>query len=188
VIRDAQATRERILAAAIDEFAQNGLAGARVDAIAARAPANKRSIYVYFGNKEQLFETAFAAVVACVTEAVPLTENDLPGYAGRLFDYHLAHPELLRIAMWRQLERPGAGPDASEVYAQKLGAMSGASVGGLAPLDVLVLVIGLAQSWLLTTGDLIAAEGGDPASRARLAQHRRAVVLAAERIVSQSPS
>ena len=187
MVRDAQATRERILTAAIAEFSAYGLAGARVDAIAAAAPANKRSIYVYFGSKELLFEAAFAAVVEQVTQAVPLTEDDLPGYAGRLFDFHLARPELLRIAMWRQLERPDAGPDTSDVYAQKLRALGGRPAGQLAPLDLLVLVIGLAQSWLLTTGDLLRAEGSRPASRARLARHRRAIVLAAERIVAPPP-
>ena len=182
--RDAQATRERILNAAIDEFSRNGLAGARVEAIAAAAPANKQSIYAYFGSKEQLFEAAFSAVIERLTEAVPLTEDDLPGYAGRLFDHHLAHPEVLRMAMWRQLERPDAGPDASEIYAHKLNAMSGKPVGGMAPLDALVLVIGLAQSWLLTTGDLLRAEGGNPASRARLGKHRKAIVTAAERLIA----
>ncbi len=184
MVRDARATQERILAAAIDEFSRKGLAGARVDAIAAAAPANKRSIYVYFGSKEQLFEAAFSAVVERLTEAVPLTEDDLPGYAGRLFDHHLAHPEVLRIAMWRQLERPNAGLDASQIYADKLSAMSGVPVAGMAPLDILVLVIGLAQSWLLTTGDLLRAEGGNPTSRARLRRHRKAIVAAAERLLA----
>lgn len=49
--------------------------------------------------------------------------------------------------------------------------MSGVPVGGMAPLNTLVLVIGLTQSWLLTTGDLLRGEGGNPASRARLSQH-----------------
>ena len=53
--RDPVATRQRILAAARTEFARLGLGGARVDAIAARAKANKRMLYHYFGGKRDLF-------------------------------------------------------------------------------------------------------------------------------------
>src|SRR5262249_56032790 len=55
VARDPQRTRERILAAALAEFSAKGLAGSRVDAIARRAPVNKRMLYHYFGNKDDLF-------------------------------------------------------------------------------------------------------------------------------------
>jgi len=54
--RDSTETRRRILEAAYREFARHGLAGARVDRIAAAAQANKRAIYDYFGNKQQLFD------------------------------------------------------------------------------------------------------------------------------------
>src|SRR5208283_1073577 len=53
--RNPERTRERILSAALEEFALNGFAGARVDAIAQRAAINKRMLYHYFGNKERLF-------------------------------------------------------------------------------------------------------------------------------------
>jgi AcrR family transcriptional regulator len=53
--RNPERTRERILSAALKEFAANGFAGARVDAIARRAAINKRMLYHYFGNKEHLF-------------------------------------------------------------------------------------------------------------------------------------
>ena len=51
----AEATRARILDAALAEFAAHGLAGARVDEIAARADSNKRMLYAYFGSKEELW-------------------------------------------------------------------------------------------------------------------------------------
>ena len=53
--RNPDDTKRRILAAAKAEFAKKGLGGARVDDIAARAKANKRMMYHYFGNKEDLF-------------------------------------------------------------------------------------------------------------------------------------
>lgn len=58
--RDADRTRRGILAAAIDEFAANGYAGARIDRIAARAEVNKRMIYHHFGGKRVLFEAVLA--------------------------------------------------------------------------------------------------------------------------------
>ncbi|MBN9552683.1 MAG: TetR/AcrR family transcriptional regulator, partial [Alphaproteobacteria bacterium] len=56
-LRDAEATKLRILEAAKSDFAKNGLGGARVDVIAAKAKANKRMIYHYFGSKDNLFQT-----------------------------------------------------------------------------------------------------------------------------------
>ena len=53
--RNPQRTQERILEAAFIEFAANGFAGARVDSIARRASINKRMLYHYFGDKEELF-------------------------------------------------------------------------------------------------------------------------------------
>jgi AcrR family transcriptional regulator len=55
VLRDPARTRERILEAALAEFAEKGFAGARVDAIADSASINKRMLYHYFGDKEGLF-------------------------------------------------------------------------------------------------------------------------------------
>jgi len=60
VPRDADRTRRNILSAAIDEFASNGYAGARIDRIAARAEVNKRMIYHHFGGKRVVFEAVLA--------------------------------------------------------------------------------------------------------------------------------
>ena len=54
-LRNPERTRGRILSAALEEFATNGFAGARVDVIAHRAAINKRMLYHYFGSKEGLF-------------------------------------------------------------------------------------------------------------------------------------
>src|ERR1700742_1249744 len=124
--RDSTATRTRILDAAIEDFSAHGLAGARIDRIAETATANKRSIYVYFNSKEQLFDAALHHVLTKMIEDVPLTEDDLPGYAGRLFDYHVSRPQGFRMNAWRQLERPQSGPDAGDMYAHKLATLTGA--------------------------------------------------------------
>lgn len=53
--RDPELSRKRLLRAARDEFARNGLKGARVDEIAARSGVNKQLVYYHFGNKEELY-------------------------------------------------------------------------------------------------------------------------------------
>src|ERR1700722_7975419 len=55
-LRNPERSRARILAAALKEFSAKGFAGARVDAIARRASINKRMLYHYFGDKEELFK------------------------------------------------------------------------------------------------------------------------------------
>lgn len=181
--RDAQATRARILDAAIDEFSEHGLAGARIDRIAEAAAANKRSIYVYFDSKEKLFDAALHHVLTKMIEDVPLTEDDLPDYAGRLFDYHLERPQGFRMNTWRQLERPASGPDAGDMYFNKVTALAGTRTRhSIFPTDLVVLINGLAYSWLMSPRDLLRADGSDPDSAARLAQHRAAIVEAARRM------
>src|SRR5208283_2940325 len=62
--RNPERTRERILSAALKEFAANGFAGTRVDAIARRAAINKRMLYHYFGDKEGLFRAVLRRKIA----------------------------------------------------------------------------------------------------------------------------
>ena len=102
--RDPEQTRRDILEAAIAEFADKGLSGARVDEIAARTRTTKRMIYYYFGSKEQLY----AAVLEEMYGGIRAAERGLhleglsPIEAMRrlvevTFDYHAAHPEFVRL-------------------------------------------------------------------------------------------
>jgi AcrR family transcriptional regulator len=105
VAYDSAATKERILTAAAAEFAAYGVAGARVDRIAATAKANKRAIYDYFGDKKALFAAVLEQLMTDLARAVPPgDEKNLAAYAGALFDYHRAHPETLRLLLWEALE------------------------------------------------------------------------------------
>lgn len=115
MVRDAQATKRRLLQAASQEFAERGIAGARVDRIAAAAGSNKAQIYTYFGSKDALFDAVFAEMVIATVEEVPIDPRDFPGYAGKLFDHAIAHPEQFRIVLWDQLERQGQGIRSAEV-------------------------------------------------------------------------
>jgi AcrR family transcriptional regulator len=107
--RNADRTRARILEAATAEFSARGIAGARVDRIADAAECNKALLYSYFGNKEQLFDAVFAALVARLVAEHPIDAEHLDEYAGELVDSYVARPELVRLALWDRLERGGAG-------------------------------------------------------------------------------
>ena len=67
--RDPERTKANILAAATKEFSARGLAGGRIDSIAARAGANKRMIYHYFGNKHGLWLAVLEAAYERVRTA-----------------------------------------------------------------------------------------------------------------------
>lgn len=132
--RDAQATKQRILDAATAEFSQYGLAGARVDRIAAASGSNKGMIYAYFGNKEGLFNAMGAFLIAWHLNEVPLDTADLPGYAARVFNRYQQHPELMRLVNWERLERGGAGlqvPQMAETVQAKIEAIQQAQAAGL---------------------------------------------------------
>jgi AcrR family transcriptional regulator len=107
-MRNAEATRERILEAATAEFSAYGIAGARVDRIAKAAGCNKNLIYIYFESKQTLFMTVFQRQLAQGYEELSFTRDDLPGYAARVFDFMMAHPELMRLMAWSALEQPVA--------------------------------------------------------------------------------
>jgi AcrR family transcriptional regulator len=101
---DRERTRQEILAAAREEFAEHGLSGARVDAIAARTNTVKRMIYYYFGSKEGLYlavlEEAYADIRRFESE-LNLDRHPPVEAICRLieftFDYDEAHPDFIRL-------------------------------------------------------------------------------------------
>lgn len=105
--RDSEATRRRILEAAVVEFAEHGIAGARVDRIASSAESNKQLIYQYFGSKDALFRAVLAQELARATEGVEFPSDDLERYAGAYFDFAMANPRLMRLVAWCGLEMKG---------------------------------------------------------------------------------
>ncbi|MBT2383940.1 TetR family transcriptional regulator [Streptomyces sp. ISL-11] len=100
--RDAERSRKLLLDAALEEFAQHGLAGARVQDIAARAGVNKQLISYYFGGKDGLYrelQREWAEREALfVEEYAPLEE-----VAVRYLERGLADPRPARLAIWRGL-------------------------------------------------------------------------------------
>jgi TetR/AcrR family transcriptional regulator len=97
-------TRQKILDAALAEFARYGLGGARVDRIAQRAGANKRMLYYYFGDKEGLFLAALEnryEHIRSAERALDLEHRDPREALKRLVEftwrYYLEHPEFMTL-------------------------------------------------------------------------------------------
>lgn len=110
--RDPDETQRRIMAAAKVEFAKNGLGGARVDVIAARAKSNKRMMYHYFGNKEKLFQLVLEEAYGAFREAEASLALDAeePMTALRKlvnfnWAYFLANPEFITLVNSENLHR-----------------------------------------------------------------------------------
>jgi len=173
--RDAEGTRRRILAAATEDFARHGIAGARVDRIAARAEVSKAQIYAYFGDKLALFAAVFRRHAAVVVDATPFTATELPGYAVGLYDAALDRPDIIRLMAWARLEDVAPPLDDAAV-AGKLQAIADAQVQGavrvdVSPEDVLALVTSIALTWSVV-GLSPVQPAGSPADHDR----RRAVL------------
>jgi AcrR family transcriptional regulator len=109
---DPERTMADILVVATREFADKGLAGARIDVIAEAMRTSKRMIYYYFGSKEGLYvavlEEAYRRMRVIEAE---LHLDDLPPedalrkLVGHTVDYQLAHPEFIRLVMTENIHR-----------------------------------------------------------------------------------
>jgi AcrR family transcriptional regulator len=156
---DTDKTKQLLLDAAVQEFAEHGLQGARVDRIAKSAGVNKERIYQYFGNKEQLFSRVLDAELGKLAAAVPMTPEaaaELPEHVGRVYDYHQANPHFVRLLHWEALEcgrEPvPAEPERTEHYVKKIGAIAEAQRRGALAEDVrpemlMMAVMALANFW-----------------------------------------
>ena len=164
---DAEATRRRLLDAAAKEFAEYGIAGARVDRIATAAMSNKAQIYHYFTNKDGLFDAVMSELAQDTLREAPIDATNLPEYAGRLFDRFVDDPVKERLAKWYRLE--GEGYAAVEVVVastqDKLAAITKAQSAGLVssrftPVELLVMIVHMSALWSSMTPEMAAhAEG-----------------------------
>ncbi|MGW1199362.1 TetR family transcriptional regulator [Streptomyces sp. NPDC002536] len=191
--RDPEATKARIFAAATAEFAAHGIAGARVDRIAREARANKQLIYAYFGNKAELFSQVLEKRLMELAVANPVDAEDPDGWIDRLFDYHAAHPELVRLVFWEGLEYGTGGiPHEDERrghYARKVAAFAEAQEKGVISdavpaQDLLFLMIALA-SWATVQPQMRRIVVGD--TEGDLTRLRGSLRTAARRLTERHP-
>jgi len=193
--RDPAATRKKLLTAARREFAASGLAGARVDEIAARAGVNKQLVYHYFGDKDALY----LAVLEWVYEEIRAQERKLnleglpPGLAiKRLieasFDHLAAHPDF--IVLLNDENRGGArhvrgsrkleamhSPLVSMVSAiLSEGVRAGAFRKGINPVHLYISIAGLSYFYFSNTPTLSVIFGKDLSSPVARKARRKHVV------------
>jgi AcrR family transcriptional regulator len=103
---DADTTRNDILDVATREFADKGLAGARIDEIAEKTNSSKRMIYYYFGGKDGLYRAVLEKAYVRIREreaerdfeTLP-ADKALRAQIEYTFDYHAAHPDFVRLVM-----------------------------------------------------------------------------------------
>jgi len=189
-VRSTTELRGEILAAARTEFAQCGLAGARIDRIAKSAHASKERLYAHFGDKETLFREVVAADVAEFFRAVTLRPDAVPEWVGNLYDQMCTRPEHLRMMTWAHLEGfilDEPRTDGDPIPVQAIAAIETAQAAGHVdrawqPLDLLVTLFAIGLAW---------AHWPDPHSVTddpTLIAHRRAVVVEAATRVIASPA
>ncbi len=146
--RNAERTRERIVEAALAEFAAKGYAGARVRGIAERAGVNAQLISYYFGGKEGLYREILDRWHA--REAgIEGRELPLPEFVAAYVDATLDSPDLLRMFVWEGLtaggpavEQPTVDGEAPEVVALRERQAAGELAGDIDPAYLLVAVMG----------------------------------------------
>ena len=175
--------RSRVLLAARAEFAERGLAGARIDRIAAEARASKERLYAYFSDKVTLFRAVLDLNAAEFHEAIALDPDDVPGFVAAAYDHAVAHPEHLRVLTWARLEGiPYRLPAERDATPAPVAALREAQRRGTVdpswhPEELLELLFALAHTWVHTP---IPAEE----LSTDVASHRRAAVEAARRLVA----
>jgi TetR/AcrR family transcriptional regulator len=193
--RDPAGSRKKLLTAARREFADRGLAGARVDDIAARAGVNKQLVYHYFGDKDALY----LAVLEWVYEEIREQERKLnleglpPEQAIRKlvassFDHLAAHPDF--IVLLNDENRGGAR---HVRHSRKLEAMhsplvslvskilnQGVRAGtfrrGINPVHLYISIAGLSYFFFSNTPTLSAIFSKDLSTPAAKRARRRHVV------------
>jgi AcrR family transcriptional regulator len=191
---DTERTKRLLLEAATAEFCQFGLAGARVDRIAAAAGVNKERIYQYFGKKDVLFDAVIASQLSKVVDEVRIEgagPEALADYAGRLFDHHHQDATLPRLLFWEGLERgeyvvnrPDRAANCRNKVDGVIRAMPGTSRDDAA--DLMLTIIALCDAWpvLPELDGLMAGSKGSGRAERRRKAIVRTVLLAAQELAT----
>ena len=197
--RDAERSRAIILNAALEEFALFGLGGARIDRIAERSNLNKRLIYYYFTDKDQLFQ----AVLESAYEQIREREKKLnlqslePTVALRTlveftWNYYLEHPEFLTLLNSANLHKARhiqESPNARALNSPLIellgailekGRLSGEFRGGIDPVQLYVSIAALSYFYLSNNFTLSSIFGRDlmsPKAKSERLSHMCEVIL-----------
>ena len=183
-----EATRERILDAAKEEFAERGLAGARINRIAAEAHASKERLYAYFPSKEALFTAVVERLVVDVSDDTAVANGDMGAYVGSLFDNYVQNPVNARLHDWLNFETSDLTADSPEVvaFAPKLDEIRAAQAAGtvdatLDPAQLLIMLIEVTKAMAYPKAAARQLFKGNRTANSRAAR-RAAAVDAARRL------
>ncbi|HEY1937972.1 MAG TPA: TetR/AcrR family transcriptional regulator [Candidatus Angelobacter sp.] len=191
-------TRAAILKAALEEFSNEGVTGARTDEIARRAGVNKALLYYYFKDKEGLYAAALEQVFSGLHERVSavLERADLPPrerlvlYARTHFDYIASAPVYPRLVQREFMRSAGRAltPAASKIMEhhgkplysrlEKL-IDEGISSGDFRQVDsiqTVTSILGTIVFYFISMPAQHFMHPGDPASPERIAARRSAVL------------
>jgi AcrR family transcriptional regulator len=137
--RNPERSRERILAAALEEFAAHGYAGARVSAIAERAGLNKQLISHHFGGKEGLYQAVMRDRRSRPGGELAGPPAEHPDALAALFERGRTDPLFVRVLLWEALEAPLAHDDTDDtrraLYHERVGWVRGEQAAGRLPAE-----------------------------------------------------
>jgi len=195
VTRDPERTRAAILAAATAEFTAKGLTGARVDAIAKSAGANKRMIYHYFGDKDGLYLAVLEATYAAIrTAELELHLGDRDPVEGMrelvrfTWAYFIAHPEFLSLLGTENLNKASylkRSKRIRELHSPLVGMISGLLErgehervfrAGVDPVQLYVTIAALGFFYLSNRHTLSTIFGRDLSGTKSLAEREQHIV------------
>jgi TetR/AcrR family transcriptional regulator len=188
-------SRAAILKAAVGEFAEHGIAGARTDAIARAARVNKALLYYYFKDKDALYEAVLDHVFSGLQARVmPVLDSKLPPrekmlqYLGTYFDYIAANPRFPRVVQGEWV-RSGAGATRMQriakeyfrpIFEKLVGVLregiSGGEFRAVNPMDFLPSVAAVIVFYFTAAPLMKTLMKVDPLSAERI-RERRAFVL-----------
>lgn len=191
-----------ILAVAMTEFAKFGLAGARVDAIAAQTKTSKRMIYYHFGSKEKLYEAVLEFAFRSIRRDGEAAEFDtmaplaaLRAHAGHVFDIHADNPDFVHLVMQENLrdafslKNSATIPDVDAIglaLVQKLlarGQAAGVFREDISALDLYTNMVGLSFHYVSNCQSFAANFRLDPNSTELRLARRKAIVDSVTRYV-----
>jgi TetR/AcrR family transcriptional regulator len=188
-------SRAAILKAAVQEFAREGVAGARTDAIAHSAGVNKALLYYYFRDKEALYQAVlddvFSGVRAAIRQALAQElppKEKLCAYVRAHFDYIASNPLYQRL-VHAEFLRAGEDPSRLQRIAKHFFRpifldltvllKEGTESGDFRPVDPVHFIpsmIAVIVFYFTTAPVMKAVTGFDPISSERIAERRAAVV------------
>jgi AcrR family transcriptional regulator len=194
-VRDAEATKGRILQAARSEFARFGLGGARIERIAKAARTNKRMLYYYFGNKEGLFLAALEATyddIRATERKLHLEELEPLKAIERLarftWAYFVDHPEFMMMLNSENLHKARHLKKSKQIHAMnspliatigkilKRGEKEGTVRPGIDPLQLYISIAALAYFYLSNAATLSVTFGRDVLSKPEMSKRIEHIV------------